>query len=78
MVLVTGGYGPVIYGCREGLWGVPMLVVYQIPRGLHPEPYNGICFAEYYKVESGWNTWSNVASETTKGKRFHTEVSKNM
>ena len=44
MVLVTGGYGTVVYGCHEGFWGVPMLLVYQKKRGLHPAPYNEILF----------------------------------
>ena len=48
MVLDTGGYGPVRYGFHEGFWGVPMSVVHQTPRGLHPELYNGMSFLDGY------------------------------
>ena len=66
MVLDKGGHVPVGYGCHEGLWGVPMPVVHQKPRGLHPEPYNGIVFWDgYYIDEAGWHTWKNVYSDTT-------------
>ena len=71
MVLGTDGYGPIRYCFHEGLWGVMALVSHQTPRGLQPEPYNGIYYLDgYQRDEAVWNDWKTVASDTTQGKRF--------
>ena len=35
-----------------------------------------LLLVRYQRDEAGWNTWKNIASETTQGKLFLTEVSK--
>ena len=48
MALVTCGYGPVLFNLNEGLWGIPMSVLYHSPRGFHPALHNGISFFDGY------------------------------
>ena len=44
MVVGSDGYGKVGYGCHAILWGIPLAVVHQTPKGMKESPYTGMLF----------------------------------